>query len=75
MEPSSSPLVSSDQWAARSHQPIDETPWLGSRVATERLTIQPMEHVGIVVDDVAAATALFVEIGLTLQGEGPVEGR
>lgn len=34
-----------------------------------------MEHVGIVVDDVAAATALFVEIGLTLQGEGPVEGR
>jgi catechol 2,3-dioxygenase-like lactoylglutathione lyase family enzyme len=33
-----------------------------------------MEHVGIVVDDLAAATAFFVELGLELQGEGPVEG-
>jgi hypothetical protein len=33
-----------------------------------------MEHVGIVVDDHAAATAFFVELGLKLQGEGPVEG-
>jgi len=33
-----------------------------------------MEHVGIVVDDLAAATAFFVELGLKLQGEGPVEG-
>ncbi len=38
------------------------------------MTIQRMEHVGIVVDDLAAATAFFVELGLTLQGEGPVEG-
>jgi len=38
------------------------------------MAIQRMEHVGIVVDDLAAATALFVELGLTLQGEGPVEG-
>jgi len=30
--------------------------------------------VGIVVDDLAAATAFFVELGLKLQGEGPVEG-
>ena len=45
------------------------------RVATvERMTIQRMEHVGIVVDDLAAATAFFVELGLKLQGEGPVEG-
>ena len=29
----------------------------------ERLTIHRMEHVGIVVDDLAAATALFVELG------------
>ena len=29
---------------------------------------------GIVVDDLAAATAFFVEFGLKLQGEGPVEG-
>ena len=34
-----------------------------------------MDHVGIVVDDLAAATAFFVELGLELQGEGSVEGR
>jgi catechol 2,3-dioxygenase-like lactoylglutathione lyase family enzyme len=33
-----------------------------------------MDHVGIVVDDLAAATAFFVELGLELQGEGSVEG-
>jgi catechol 2,3-dioxygenase-like lactoylglutathione lyase family enzyme len=40
----------------------------------EHMTIQRMEHVGIVVDDLAAATEFFVELGLVLQGEGPVEG-
>lgn len=39
------------------------------------MTIQRMEHVGIVVDDLAAATEFFVELGLVLQGAGPVEGR
>jgi catechol 2,3-dioxygenase-like lactoylglutathione lyase family enzyme len=34
-----------------------------------------MEHVGIVVDDLAAATEFFVELGLELQGKGSVEGR
>jgi catechol 2,3-dioxygenase-like lactoylglutathione lyase family enzyme len=34
-----------------------------------------MEHVGIVVDDLAAATEFFVELGLVLRGEGSVEGR
>ena len=38
------------------------------------MTIQRMEHVGIVVDDLAAAAAFFVELGLKLQSEGPVEG-
>jgi catechol 2,3-dioxygenase-like lactoylglutathione lyase family enzyme len=38
------------------------------------MTIQRMEHVGVVVDDLAAATAFFVELGLKLQGEGSVEG-
>ena len=33
-----------------------------------------MEHVGIVVDDLAAAIEFFVELGLELQGEGSVEG-
>ena len=41
----------------------------------EHMTIQRMEHVGIVVDDLAAATEFFVELGLELQGEAPVEGR
>jgi catechol 2,3-dioxygenase-like lactoylglutathione lyase family enzyme len=38
------------------------------------MPIQRMEHVGIVVDDLAAATAFFVELGLKLQGEASVEG-
>jgi catechol 2,3-dioxygenase-like lactoylglutathione lyase family enzyme len=37
--------------------------------------IKRMDHVGIVVDDLAAATAFFVELGLELEGEMPVEGR
>jgi catechol 2,3-dioxygenase-like lactoylglutathione lyase family enzyme len=39
------------------------------------LTIERMDHVGIVVDDLAAATEFFVQLGLELQGEGSVEGR
>lgn len=38
------------------------------------MTVQRMAHVGIVVDDLAAATAFFSELGLVLQGEAPVEG-
>jgi catechol 2,3-dioxygenase-like lactoylglutathione lyase family enzyme len=38
------------------------------------MAIQRMDHVGVVVDDLAAATAFFVELGCKLQGEGPVEG-
>jgi catechol 2,3-dioxygenase-like lactoylglutathione lyase family enzyme len=34
-----------------------------------------MDHVSIVVDDLAAATEFFVELGLVLHGEMPVEGR
>src|SRR5581483_11534622 len=33
-----------------------------------------MEHVGIVVEDLSAATDFFVELGLELLGEGTVEG-
>ena len=33
-----------------------------------------MDHVGIVVHDLAAAIAFFAELGLELQGEGSVEG-
>jgi catechol 2,3-dioxygenase-like lactoylglutathione lyase family enzyme len=38
------------------------------------MTVLRMDHVGVVVDDLAAATAFFVELGLELQGEGLVEG-
>jgi catechol 2,3-dioxygenase-like lactoylglutathione lyase family enzyme len=38
------------------------------------MTVQRMDHVGIVVDDLAAATAFFLELGLELQGESPVQG-
>ena len=34
-----------------------------------------MDNVGIVVDDLKAATAFFVELGLELEGEATVEGR
>ncbi|HEV3094287.1 MAG TPA: VOC family protein [Solirubrobacteraceae bacterium] len=40
----------------------------------EHMTIQRMDHVGIVVDDLADAVAFFVQLGLELQGEAPVEG-
>ena len=39
-----------------------------------RVAIQRMDHVGIVVEDLADAVAFFVELGLELQGEAPVEG-
>jgi catechol 2,3-dioxygenase-like lactoylglutathione lyase family enzyme len=33
-----------------------------------------MDHVGLVVDDLAAATAFFVELGLTVHGRSSVAG-
>ena len=39
------------------------------------MTIQRMDNVGIVVDDLKAAIAFFVELGLELEGETTVEGR
>lgn len=38
------------------------------------MAVQRMDHVGIVVDDLAAATEFFVELGLVAQGASPVEG-
>lgn len=38
------------------------------------MTIQRMEHVGIVVDDLPAAIEFFVELGLEPGGKGQVEG-
>lgn len=38
------------------------------------MTIQRMDNVGVVVDDLAAAIAFFLELGLELEGEAPVGG-
>ncbi len=38
------------------------------------MTIYRMDHVGFVVEDLAAAVAFFVELGLELEGEASVEG-
>jgi catechol 2,3-dioxygenase-like lactoylglutathione lyase family enzyme len=38
------------------------------------MTVQRMDNVGIVVDDLAAAIAFFVVLGLELEGEATVEG-
>lgn len=38
------------------------------------MTIQRMDHVGVVVHDLGAATAFFVELGMELEGEAPVGG-
>jgi catechol 2,3-dioxygenase-like lactoylglutathione lyase family enzyme len=39
------------------------------------MTIQRMDNVGIVVDDLKAAIAFFAELGLELEGEATVEGQ
>ena len=38
------------------------------------MTIQRMDNVGVVVDDLDAAVAFFIELGLELEGEAAVEG-
>jgi catechol 2,3-dioxygenase-like lactoylglutathione lyase family enzyme len=45
------------------------------RGTIEQMGIQRMDHVGVVVNDLAAATEFFVELGLVLQSEWSVEGR
>jgi len=39
------------------------------------MAVKRMDNVLIVVDDLDAVIAFFVELGLELQGKGPVEGR
>ncbi len=38
------------------------------------MTVQRLEHIGIVVGDLAAATAFFAALGLEVEGETSVEG-
>jgi catechol 2,3-dioxygenase-like lactoylglutathione lyase family enzyme len=41
---------------------------------TRDMTIKRLDHVSVVVDDLAAAIAFFTALGMTLEGEAPVEG-
>jgi catechol 2,3-dioxygenase-like lactoylglutathione lyase family enzyme len=38
------------------------------------MTIKRLDHVSVVVDDLAAAIAFFTALGMTLEGRMPVEG-
>ncbi|HTE06086.1 MAG TPA: VOC family protein [Planctomycetota bacterium] len=38
------------------------------------MTIKRLDHVSVVVDDLAAATAFFTALGMTIEGEAPIEG-
>jgi catechol 2,3-dioxygenase-like lactoylglutathione lyase family enzyme len=38
------------------------------------MTVQRLEHIGVVVGDLAAATAFFTALGLEVEGEASVEG-
>jgi catechol 2,3-dioxygenase-like lactoylglutathione lyase family enzyme len=51
---------------------MDGTDQRGPR--PERGTIQRMDNIAIVVDDLPAATAFFAALGLELEGEATVEG-
>jgi catechol 2,3-dioxygenase-like lactoylglutathione lyase family enzyme len=63
--------------------PACPTSWLTSSSSTGAvlalgsgdMTIQRMDNVLIVVDDLEAAKAFFAELGMELEGEAPVEGR
>ncbi|HMG73195.1 MAG TPA: VOC family protein [Pyrinomonadaceae bacterium] len=38
------------------------------------MTIKRLDHVSVVVDDLAAAIAFFTALGMTKEGEAPIEG-
>ena len=38
------------------------------------MTIKKLDHVSIVVDDLVAAIAFFTALGMTIEGEMPIEG-
>ena len=41
---------------------------------TRDMTIKRLDHISVVVDDLAAAIAFFTALGMTLEGEAPIEG-
>ena len=66
---------------SRSVPPIASSPWLSSQTVRTNhepwdrdMTIKRMNHISVVVDDLAAAIAFFTTLGMALEGEMPVEG-
>ena len=59
-----------DQFAV----PPDVDTGRADRLTLRGMTIYRMDHAGVVVEDLAAAVAFFVELGLELEGEAAVEG-
>jgi catechol 2,3-dioxygenase-like lactoylglutathione lyase family enzyme len=39
------------------------------------MKISRIDHVGVIVNDLAAAKAFFLDLGLEVQGEGELEGK
>ena len=53
-----------------------DVPWtLRRALCSGDVTVQRMDNVLIVVDDLEAAKAFFIELDLELEGEAPVDGR
>ena len=46
----------------------------GRRLRPRVMTIQKMDHVSVVVDDLKAAIAFVAELGMELEGEATLEG-
>jgi catechol 2,3-dioxygenase-like lactoylglutathione lyase family enzyme len=46
----------------------------GVRRQRDIMTVERMDNVGIVVEDLDAAVEFFTELGLSLEGRGPIEG-
>src|SRR6201988_2517863 len=38
------------------------------------MTIKRLDHVSVVVDDLASASAFFTALGMTIEGKAPIEG-
>ena len=47
---------------------------MGGRYYTRAMTIKRLDHVGVVVDDLASAIAFFTTLGMTIEGQMPIEG-
>jgi catechol 2,3-dioxygenase-like lactoylglutathione lyase family enzyme len=50
--------------------------WTAGRgsVYTGDMTIKRLDHISVVVDDLAGAIAFFAALGMTIEGQSPVEG-